>query len=62
MCESSHHSFLFLVTLHTLFVVDVLGMMARVGARREVLIAVGDQRREGVDCMGRLHNRNFVGL
>lgn len=28
----------------------------------EVLVAVRDQRGEWVDCMGRLHHGDFVGL
>lgn len=28
----------------------------------EVVVAVGDERRERVHSMGRLHDRNFVGL
>lgn len=46
----------------TLFVVGILGVMTRMGSWGEVLIAVRDQRGEWVDCMGRLHHRDFVGL
>lgn len=45
----------------TLFVV-VLGVMTRMGPWGKVLITVRDQRGERVDRMGRLHNRDFVGL
>lgn len=45
----------------TLFV-HILGVGTRVGSWCEVLVAVRDQRGEWVDCMGRLHHRDFVGL
>lgn len=49
-------------SLPTLFVVAILGVMTGMGSRGEVLVAVRDQRGEWVDCMGRLHHRDFVGL
>jgi len=41
-----------------LFVVDIL----RVRTWGEVLVTVCDQWGERVDCMGRLHHGDFVGL
>ena len=49
-------------SLSTLFVVAILGVMTGMGSRGEVLVAVRDQRGEWVDCMGRLHHGDFVGL
>lgn len=46
----------------TLLVAGILGMMARVRSRGEVLVAVRDQRGEWVDGVGRLHHGDFVGL
>lgn len=46
----------------TLFVATIMGVMTRMGARGEVLVTVRDQGRERVDCVGWLHNRNFIGL
>lgn len=36
--------------------------MTRMGSWGEVLVTVRDQRGERVDCMGRLHHWDFVGL
>lgn len=46
----------------TLLVAGILGVMARVRSRGEVLVAVRDQRGEWVDGVGRLHHGDFVGL
>lgn len=46
----------------TLFVATIMGMMTRMGAWGEVLVTVRDQGGERVDCVGWLHNRNFIGL
>lgn len=46
----------------TLLLVDVGGQVGRVGAVAEVVVAVGDERGERVDSVGRLHDGNFVGL
>lgn len=46
----------------TLFVAAIVGVMAGMGARGEVLVAVRDQGGERVDCVGWLHNGNFIGL
>lgn len=40
----------------------ILWVVRGVRARGEVLIAIGDQRREGVNCVGRLHHRNLIRL
>lgn len=36
--------------------------MTRMGSWGKVLVTVRDQRGEWVDCMGRLHNGDLVGL
>lgn len=46
----------------TLLVVGIMGVMTRMGSWGEVLVTVRDQWGEWVDCMGRLHNRDLVGL
>lgn len=46
----------------TLLVVDILWVMAGMRSWSEVLITVGDQRGERVDCMRGLHYGDFVGL
>lgn len=52
----------FIWLLSTLFVAAIMGVMTRMGSWGKVLVTVRDQRSEWVDCMGRLHNRDFVGL
>lgn len=52
----------FIWLLSTLFVAAIMGVMTRMGSGGKVLVTVRDQRSERVDCMGRLHNRDFVGL
>lgn len=46
----------------TLFVAAIMGVMTGMGARGEVLVTVRDQGGERVDCVGWLHNGNFIGL
>lgn len=46
----------------TLFVVGILGVMARMGHWSEVFVTIRDQGGERVDCMRRLHHGDFVGL
>lgn len=46
----------------TLLGVDVLWVVSRVWAGGEVLVAVCDQRGEGVNGMGRLNHRHLIWL
>ena len=45
-----------------MFVVDILGVVSGVGPGGKVLVAVRDQRGEGMHGVGRLDHWNLVGL
>lgn len=44
----------------SVYTFGVLWVVPGVRARGKVLIAIGDQRCEGVNCMGWLHHRNLI--
>lgn len=49
-------------TFTCLWIEDLRGEVRGRRAGREVFIAVGDEGRQGVDMVGVLHHRDFIGL